>query len=552
MSSDTTPVGVPFLPQVSGLIRRFGLLYVGNMLLWTVIHGLPLVVGLAVAELLDHAVSHPTDARAWWLLALAVGAMVARALVLFGGLSLDFTMIFKMSARLKERAFTSLVSRSQAHGPALDTGDELNRIRDDSDEIAEFVGWTADFLYRSVLLVVALVVLLRADAVTTVALVPLIGGLWIATALKRRVGALQDETRQRQGRIAGSITDLLTGIRDLRLGGRTTGQVERLSGHFAERRRVQARQQMYADLLTGLFRNIVTFGTAIVLIVISARVVSGDFRVGTLALFITYTSWLGEQIFFFGRALARYQSAKVSHDRLHELVTGDPVPAPPTDAGQPLRELRVAGLAWRPADGSPGTAPVSFTARPGQVVVLTGPVGVGKSSLVKGMLGLRGEVTGSVRWNDREVLGDPAWWRSPRVGHARQGAAFVTGTVRDNLLLGEEDHDGRLARALDSVRLDTGSHELPAGLDTEVGSGTAGRVSGGQRQRLAIARMLCSPAEVYVVDDVDSSLDPETARALWENLPRQWPAVWIVVSHDPHVLARADTVVRIEPAGRPA
>jgi ATP-binding cassette subfamily B protein len=367
--------------------------------------------------------------------------------------------------------------------------------------------------------------------------------------LKRRVGSLQEGTRQRQGQIAGGITDILTGIRDLRLGGKINGQVERLSEQFGERRQTQARQQMYTDLLTGLFRNIVTFGTAIVLIVISARLVSGDFRVGTLALFLTYTSWLGEQIFFFGRALARYQNAKVSHDRLGELVSGDAEALAPAYVDDPLRELQVTGLAWQPSGGSPGTAPISFTARPGQLVVLTGRIGAGKSSLVKGLLGLQGDVTGSIRWNDREVLGDTGWWRSPRVGYARQNAAFVTGTVRDNLLLGDDDAEERLAPALQAVGLDAGSHELPDGLDTEVGSGSAGRLSGGQRQRLAIARMLCGPAEVYVVDDADSSLDPQTARTLWETLPRQWPAIWIVVSHNPHAARNADRVVQVTAAG---
>ncbi|MEU4805367.1 ABC transporter ATP-binding protein [Actinosynnema sp. NPDC023587] len=554
-ASTAPPPAAPEQADRGGFVRAlarlgvaFAPLYVCTLLVWTVVHGLPLVVGYAIGALLDRAVAAPTDAGTWGLLALAVGAMAARALVLLPGLALDFTLIFRVSARLKERAVAATTGRSSARGPRLSGGDVLNRVRDDSDEVAEFLGWSADFVYRTVLLVIALVVLLRTDWVTTLALAPMVGGLAVAGLLKRRVGALADDTRARQGHIAGRITDVLTGIRDLRLGGRVDWHVEELSHSFGLRRGVQARHQMYTDLLSGLFRNIVMFGTAIVLVVVSTRLVGGGFTIGDLALFLTYVGWLSEQIFFFGRAVARHQNAKVSHERIGELWRGFRADRP-VPAGPPLTELTVTGLARRGGDG-PGSEPVAFTGRPGDVVLLTGPIGTGKSTLLRGLIGLDPAVAGSVRWNGREVLGDADWWRSPRVGFARQGAGFVDGTVRDNLVLGDPAVDEAvMARALAAVDLAPGSPELPDGLDTPVGAGGAQQLSGGQRQRLALARMLCRPAEVYVVDDCDSSLDAATARALWRTLPVRWPGLWVVVSHNEDLAAVADRVITVRKAG---
>jgi ATP-binding cassette subfamily B protein len=532
------------VPGLLRLIRRFTPLYLCTMLVWTVIHGLPLLVGYAIGALLDHAVAQPTSSGTWWLLALAIGAMVARSLVLLLGLNLDFTLIFKASARLKESALAALTGRATAHGPRLTIGEVLNRIRSDSDEVAEFLGWSADFIYRTVLLIIALVVLVRTDWVTTVALLPMIGGLWAATVLKSRVNGLAGEKRTQQGHIAARITDILTGIRDLRLGGRIDWHVEHLSEAFTTRRAVQARHQMYTDLLSGLFRNIVMFGTAIVLIVVSSRLVSGEFTIGDLALFLTYIGWLSEQIFFFGRAMARYQNASVSYERIGALTAGQVIL--PSTVDDPLTELSVTGLVYQPAQGGPASAPVDFTATPGQVVVLTGEIGSGKSTVLRGLLGMQPDVTGSVRWNGREVLGDEGWWRSPRVGYARQAAGFVGGSVRENLALGNAGIDeATMTRALAAVSLEPGSAELPDGLDTQVGAGGAGQLSGGQRQRLALARMLSRPAEVYVVDDCDSSLDPATARALWQRLPERWPGLWIVASHNPHLIAAADQVITL-------
>ncbi|WP_146748383.1 ATP-binding cassette domain-containing protein, partial [Photorhabdus sp. S14-60] len=71
-------------------------------------------------------------------------------------------------------------------------------------------------------------------------------------------------------------------------------------------------------------------------------------------------------------------------------------------------------------------------------------------------------------------------------------------------------------------------------------------LSGGQRQRLALARMLCRPADVYIVDNCDSSLDADTARRLWSTLPEHWPGLWVVVSYNADLLAKADHIVTVQ------
>ncbi|SEP94963.1 ATP-binding cassette domain-containing protein [Lentzea albida] len=542
-----------FATDVRRLAGRFGPLYLFSAGVWTLIHGLPLLVGVGIEKLFDQAATGPTDPVVWWLLTLAVGSLVLRSLLLFGGLNLDFTLIFRVSARVKAAVVDAVSARSTSRGPTLGGGDVLNRLRDDSDEIAEFVGWTADFVYRSVLLVIAVVVLLNTDVVVTLSLLPLVGALWVAKVLKNRLSSLSQDTRARQGAIAEQMTDLVAGIRDLRLADAEGHRVDRLAERFTGRRLAQARQQVVADLLGGLFRNIVTIGSALVLIVVSARMAGGDFTIGELALFLTYTSWLAEQIFFFGRALARYEQGRVSRDRLLALTPGiggldveRPGPVEPTPA--PLEELRLTGFRCAPDDRGT-TPPIDLVLRAGQVAVLTGPVGSGKSTALRGLLALDGPTVGSVHWNGEDVTGVETWWRAPRVAYARQGAVFLKGTVRDNLVLGNDSVDDGLAlRALAAVQLRPGSAELRQGLDTEVGSGGL-MLSGGQRQRLALARMLCRPADVRVVDDCDSSLDDATAAALWTELLSNWPSTWVVVSHNRAVRAMADVVVHVDERG---
>ncbi|MBS9442182.1 ATP-binding cassette domain-containing protein [Photorhabdus heterorhabditis] len=529
------------LPALIDLVKRFAPIYFITMFVWTLMHGFPLLVGYLISKLLDSAINEPTNPTVWWLLASAIAVMVLRSLILFMGLSLDFTLIFKVSAYLKERVLRGVSHCSHNQRHAFSQGDILNRIRDDSDEIAEFLSWTSDFIYRALLLMIALVVLINTDPITTLALMPMIVGLWVGAILKRKVGNLQESKRQSQGDIAGQITDVLTGIRDLRLSNKIEGQIERLSQKFVSRRAIQAKHQVFTDLLSGLFKNIVIIGTSAVLLIVSKRIVDGSFTVGNLALFLTYIGWISEQIFFFGRSIANYKNADVCYERIKQLLA-DKKETKEYEQGEVLYKLSVNHLAY-----SNTQLPVSFEATTNQVVGIVGEMGAGKTTFLRYLIGLEKSSSGSVLWNNREVLGNENWWRNPRIGYARQKAGFFGGTVRQNLALGDTDiDDDVMVQALEAVGLTPGSYELPEGLDTVINSGSARQLSGGQRQRLALARMLCRPADVYVVDNCDSSLDAATARHLWSTLPERWPGLWIVVSCNADFLAKADHIVTVQ------
>lgn len=521
-------------------------LYLVVAMTWTVIYGLPLIIGLAVSRLIDRVGDGRVDSTTWWLLVLAVVLMALRAVVLWGGLQLTFVLIFKTSAWLKIRVLRGLLSRPPARDKAVSNGDTINRLRDDTEEIGGLLEWTTDVFYRSLLLVIAITVLASTDLLMTIPLLLLLGGLFASIYLKNRVAALQTQIRVEQGRIGGAITDTLTGIRDLRLSGAITGRMARLEQGFAGRRRLQQRHQVFADLLSDLFQNLIMIGIAVVLLTASVQIAAGEFTVGELVLFITYSSWLGQQMSFYGKVFARYQGGKVSYQRLAETSSGAES-APATDAlAEPLRELTVSSLTRAAPDGGPAPEPVNFTVRPGELVAIVGAIGAGKSTVVRALLALQPDAAGEVNWNGTAVTGDRDRLSAPHTSYARQSPRFVAGTVRDNLRLGDDSiTEECVNRALTAVHLIPGTPELPEGLDTFIDSGEASRLSGGQRQRLALARMLCRPAEVYLVDDCDSSLDSPTARDIWQTMTRDWPGAWVVVSHNPDLLALADTVVRV-------
>lgn len=218
-----------------------------------------------------------------------------------------------------------------------------------------------------------------------------------------------------------------------------------------------------------------------------------------------------------------------------DLLTGDaPTPAP--GPRQVLERLELAGMTAVHDDGTIGVASVDLTVKRGELVLLLGQVGSGKSSLLAALAGLMGH-TGTIRWNGTEVVDAQTFLRPGQVAHVAQVPRVLSGTFADNVRL---DHDRELHGPVAAARLEqdvveAGGHEALVGH-------RGVRLSGGQVQRLALARALATEAELLLADDVSSALDAGTEVELWSSLRER--GVTVVGSTSKRAaLTRADRVV---------
>jgi ATP-binding cassette subfamily B protein len=220
----------------------------------------------------------------------------------------------------------------------------------------------------------------------------------------------------------------------------------------------------------------------------------------------------------------------------------------------PLEVLGLHGLTVRQPDGSCSACDVSLRIERGSFTVIVGRIGSGKTTLLRAVLGLVPLDGGQVRWNGRVVTNPGSFFVPPNCAYTPQVPRLFTGTLRDNVLLGHGARDAELEAALRLAALEEDVGAMPAQLDTLVGTRGV-RLSGGQVQRTATARMFVRPAELYVLDDLSSALDVETERLLWERLFADTRlATYLVVSHRRAALRRADQVVvlkhgRVEAVG---
>jgi ABC-type multidrug transport system fused ATPase/permease subunit len=219
-------------------------------------------------------------------------------------------------------------------------------------------------------------------------------------------------------------------------------------------------------------------------------------------------------------------------------------PAPPAAPRHPLRELELRSFSAVHEDGTVGARDVDLTVHRGELVLVIGPVGSGKSSLLRAMAGIVHH-TGSLCWNGHRITEPEVFLRPNQVGYVAQLPRVLTGTVADNIELGRiVDLDG----ALNAAQL---RHDLATASGTAPGTGDAHallvghkgiRLSGGQLQRLALARALAPDTELLIADDVSSALDVTTELALWDALRDR--GVTVVGSTSKHAaLVHADQVV---------
>jgi ATP-binding cassette subfamily B protein len=191
----------------------------------------------------------------------------------------------------------------------------------------------------------------------------------------------------------------------------------------------------------------------------------------------------------------------------------------------------------------------SFTLRGGTLTVVTGRVGAGKTTLLQALLGLVPADGGEVHWNGAAVGDAGAFFVPPRAAYTPQVPRLFSESLADNLLLGLPEGAVDLAEALRRAVLEADVAALPRGLDTQVGPRGV-RLSGGQVQRAAAARMLVRAPALLVVDDLSSALDVETEAALWGRLlggPDGAPeATVLAVSHRRAALRRADQILVLE------
>ncbi|RQP10066.1 MAG: ABC transporter ATP-binding protein [Microbacteriaceae bacterium] len=347
------------------------------------------------------------------------------------------------------------------------------------------------------------------------------------------------------------LREQLTGIRVIRAFVREERERERFGVANEELTDTAIRAGRLFALMFPVVMLILNVSSVAVLWFGAFRIEEGDLQVGSLIAFLSYLIQILMAVMMATFLAVLLPRAAVSADRIGEVLETEPSVVAPAAPVTELEtrgevELRAATFAY-PGAEAPVLRDVSFTARPGRMTAIIGSTGSGKTTLVN-LLPRLFDVTGGAVLVDgvdvRELDPELLW---SRIGLVPQKPYLFSGTVASNLRYGNPDaSDEELWRALEIAQARDFVEAKPEKLETPIAQGGT-NVSGGQRQRLAIARALVKRPEIYVFDDSFSALDTATDARLRQALAREvGDATMIVVAQRVSTIMQADQIVVLD------
>ncbi len=497
----------------------------------------------------------------WGLLALFVTAGAARITQRFIVGLQDATLSSTYNALISRNLLQTIMERPGARAVPYSAGEAVNRFGADVSEIASFLSRMIITFGQVLFGIVVTIVLLQINWEMTLAVfAPMLIVMGATRMVSRRIEEYRQATRTAASRAVGFISETFGAVQAI--------QVANAESHVGKQFEQLNERVLHAALRENLFlrvrssfgQNIGDIGTGIVLLLASQAIRDQTFTVGDFALFVYYLDWITIFTNVSSDVMTSYNQVRVSFQRLGTLLQGAPVeiavapapvylkdelPAIPFHAKNEthrLNELTVRDLAYHFPDSGRGIADINLRVPRHALVVITGRVGSGKTTLLRALLGLLPKERGEVRWNGEGIEQPDTFLTPPRCAYTPQVPRLFSQSLRDNILLGLAEDCVDLKAAISAAVLELDINGMEKGLDTIVGPRGV-RLSGGQVQRTAAARMFVRDAELFVMDDLSSALDTDTEQNLWQRLFGRGDATCLVVSHRHAALQRADHIV---------
>ncbi len=502
----------------------------------------------------------------WTVSAMVVATFLGRVVSSYGFVYADVPLFSELAVLLRKNLLEHILRRPGASPLPDSPGEAVSRFRNDVMEIPIFILWFNDVMIGFLVIVISIVMMTRINAyVTVLALAPVLVVGFIANAAAGRIEKYRRASRQATGKVTGFIGEFFGAVQVIKVATAERNVIGYFNGINEERRKLALRERLFEEVLHSIYNNMGSLGTGIILLLAGQAMRAGSFTIGDFSLFVFLLQSIGNLTTMYGQFVARYKQLNVSVERMYRLMEGAPRQAlvEPTDANldgplpaveyptrtsaDRLEVLEVRDLTYFYPGSQNGISDVNLRVERGKLTVVTGRVGSGKTTLLRVLLGLLPKESGQVRWNGVPVEAPGEFFVPPRCAYTAQVPRLFSNTLRNNILLGLEKTDYEIRKAARLAVLERDLGELEKGLDTLVGPRGV-RLSGGQAQRTAAARMLVREPELLVFDDLSSALDVETERLMWERLfdstdGRQDGTTCLVVSHRRPVLRRADHII---------
>lgn len=480
-----------------------------------------------------------------------------RACLLQGSIILGILICLALTRHLRERLAADLdrswkkdLLHILLHGDftsirAYHSGELLNRLNNDVRTVDDgIISIIPDVAAMVAKLIAAVAVLVSLEPWFSV--VVIIAGLFVIAAtgvMRRHLKGINKQVSEEDGRVSGFIQETLEKLLMVQAMDVSTEMEHRADKMLEDRHRLQ-RKRKNISLFANTSVSVMYYGAGFAALVWCASgLLEGRITFGTLTAVIQLVNQLQSPFTNLSGVIPKYIALLASAERLMELEALENDPEPITEDPQELYRRADSIGSERLCfsyDRDHVLQNASFSLPKGSFTVITGPSGIGKSTILKLLLGIFRPESGRLFLNCED--GPVQLNRSTRrlFAYVPQGNLLLSGTLRENLILANpEASEEEITRALYVSAMDEYLPQLPMGLDTHLGESGAG-LSEGQAQRLAIARAILSNAPILLLDESTSALDPHTEQIVLERIRALPGRTCIAVTHRPAAVSLCD------------
>ena len=450
-----------------------------------------------------------------------------------------------VNRRMKKILYGTLVLKSRTELEGEGMGDIMTKAILDVDDCAEGMRkFTTEVFDTGVALAAYAGMLLVYDVrLALIAMIfPPISYI-IAEKMKVIVQKTGSAYKKQSGILSNATLDRASNAITYRVYGREVDRKNAYEDNLAEYEKSAIYANIWNSSLTPLYRIISMMGILFILYFGSRNVLGTGWRIWDIAAFTTFLACfikLSDKSSKAAKLFNAVHKAQVSWKRIKPLMV---IQAKDTDCkNQTSGRLEVQNLSFTYPDGKNVYNGISFTAEPGQIIGVTGPVASGKSTFGRTFL-CEYPYEGSMMYNGCELKNAADNERTGIISYLGHDPELFNDSIKNNILLGDNKDVNEYLKA---VCIDKEVEAMEQGADTIIGSGGV-RLSGGQAQRIALARTLCHKKPVFILDDPFSALDKNTEEQIYNNLRKMTEgSIVIILSHRLYMFPKLDKVIWLD------